>query len=445
MRTFARKPHGMQQSTPVKPTMPGRAYLGQSHEANSIPPSWRTIETEAAQRLPQAKPDALEAGYATVPGCFSHDFSQTPVHPRGSVSIQPKLAVNAPGDSYEEEAERVSERVMRMPERQLQRPYSCGGRCSECRTEQSTRQPEILRTKRVVSTDVRQGTIPPIVREVLRSPGRPLDAETRGFMEPRFGHDFSHVRVHADARAADSARTFDALAYTLGRNVVFGEQQYAPDTAKGRRLLAHELMHVVQQTSPDGTSGRVVMRQPKKVETKFSDCTGTQPNQIDSSVQDAKNALNTAEAVVGSAYGKPSSLSAAHQQLLMDHFHTTSRQDLRTILGIYISIGRAFEAGLKVECETTCPKTATAVTCGYAYNTQWFGGFGPIHICFDTAGCDFATTAAPNQVALLIHEAAHRHAGVDDKVYRWDPKYSALSAKEAMDNADSYAWFAVLL
>jgi hypothetical protein len=226
---------------------------------------------------------------------------------------------------------------------------------------------------------------------------------------------------------------------------VFDAERYAPETAEGRRLLAHELTHVVQQNSRDDTSGRVVMRQPTKVETKFSGCTGTQPNQIDSVVQDARKALNKAEAVVGSAYGKPSSLSAARQQLLMDHFHTTSRQDLRTILGTYISIGRAFEAGLKFECETTCEKTTAGNVCGYAYNTMWFGGFGPIHICFDTAGCDFAKTAAANKVALIIHEAAHRHAGVDDKAYQWDAKYNTMSPKEAMDNADSYAWFAVLL
>lgn len=90
-------------------------------------------------------------------------------------------------------------------------------------------------------------TVPPIVREVLRSPGRPLDPATRTFMEQRFGHDFSRVRVHSDARAAESARAVNALAYTVGRDVVFGARQYAPEDSGGRRLLAHELTHVVQQ------------------------------------------------------------------------------------------------------------------------------------------------------------------------------------------------------
>src|SRR5512134_563730 len=88
---------------------------------------------------------------------------------------------------------------------------------------------------------------PPIVHEALRSPGQPLDAATRAFMEPRFGHDFSGVRVHTDARAAESARAVQALAYTVGRDIVFGDQRYSPQTSPGRRLLAHELTHTLQQ------------------------------------------------------------------------------------------------------------------------------------------------------------------------------------------------------
>ena len=98
-------------------------------------------------------------------------------------------------------------------------------------------------------------TVPPIVHEVLRSPGVPLDPATRAYMEPRFGHDFSRVRVHADARATESARAVDALAYTVGHDVVFNKGQYAPRVLEGRRLMAHELTHVLQQ--PQGrSSGR---------------------------------------------------------------------------------------------------------------------------------------------------------------------------------------------
>jgi Domain of unknown function (DUF4157) len=85
------------------------------------------------------------------------------------------------------------------------------------------------------------------VGDVVRSAGAPLDEATRFSMEAAFGHDFSGVRIHTDERASSSAGAVDALAYTAGQNVVFAAGQYAPGTNQGRRLLAHELAHVVQQ------------------------------------------------------------------------------------------------------------------------------------------------------------------------------------------------------
>ncbi|BAM90277.1 hypothetical protein S58_42920 [Bradyrhizobium oligotrophicum S58] len=99
---------------------------------------------------------------------------------------------------------------------------------------------------------------PPIVHDVLGSPGAPLDAATRAEMEPRFGHSFEAVRIHTDSRAAASARAVGAQAYTVGRNVVFGSGHYAPRSSSGRRLLAHELTHVTQQSR----QGPVLQRQP---------------------------------------------------------------------------------------------------------------------------------------------------------------------------------------
>lgn len=91
--------------------------------------------------------------------------------------------------------------------------------------------------------------IPPIVHSVLGSHGEPLENQTRAFMESRFGHDFSQVRVHADPQAAESAGAVNALAYTVGQEVVFGPGQYAPKTSEGQRLLAHELAHTIQQSA----------------------------------------------------------------------------------------------------------------------------------------------------------------------------------------------------
>jgi hypothetical protein len=125
----------------------------------------------------------------------------------------------------------------------LQRKCSCAGgaaKCPEC--EEKEKEGTMQRKAAGPAAGV-----PRIVHEVLRSPGSPLDRGTREFMGPRFGHDFSQVRVHTDAKAAESARAVNALAYTVGRDIVFGHGQYAPDTAGGRQLMAHELTHTIQQ------------------------------------------------------------------------------------------------------------------------------------------------------------------------------------------------------
>jgi hypothetical protein len=96
--------------------------------------------------------------------------------------------------------------------------------------------------------DAAETTAPPIVQEIVSSPGQPLDAGIRAFMEPRFGHDFGEMRVHAGPRAAHAAKSVSAVAYTAGRDIVVGRENVAPDTRQGRELIAHELAHVVQQS-----------------------------------------------------------------------------------------------------------------------------------------------------------------------------------------------------
>jgi peptidoglycan/xylan/chitin deacetylase (PgdA/CDA1 family) len=102
--------------------------------------------------------------------------------------------------------------------------------------------------------------VPPIVHDVLASPGHPVEDDTRAFMEDRFGHDFSHVRVHTDARAAESVQAVSALAYTVGPHIVFGAGRYAPGTGEGRRILGHELAHVVQQSGLNAPPARAQLR-----------------------------------------------------------------------------------------------------------------------------------------------------------------------------------------
>jgi hypothetical protein len=106
------------------------------------------------------------------------------------------------------------------------------------------------------------GIVPPIVHEVLRSPGQPLDPATRAYMEPRFGYDFSRVRVHTDAKAAESARAVNARAYTVGNDIIFREHQYAPAADRGQKLLAHELAHVIQQRGHHRIPSKIRIERP---------------------------------------------------------------------------------------------------------------------------------------------------------------------------------------
>ena len=197
-----------------------------------------------ADRSKQAKPQGSSLRQKQndrAPGQVLHQLQRT-IGNQGvsrllgsSRRIQPKCAcggscprcqqanskISQPGDVYEREADRVADRVMRMPIPQVQREAAGGAGQSAAPSRP--------------------------VAGTLRGGGRPLSDSTRSYFEPRFGHDFSPVRVHSDAAAADAAHHLRARAFTYGRHVTFGAGQYSPGTTEGRRLLAHELTHVVQQ------------------------------------------------------------------------------------------------------------------------------------------------------------------------------------------------------
>jgi hypothetical protein len=178
------------------------------------------------------------------------------------------LRIGAPDDAYEQEADRIADRVMagervgpqwsfsRMNVEALSRKCSCGGsggadgECEECKKKGETLQ-------RKAAGAGSPGEAPPIVHDVLRSPGEPLDRATRAFFEPRFGRDFSQVRVHSDAKAAESARAVNALAYTVGQDIVIGPGEVQQASAASGRLLAHELTHTIQQSFHHGAAPRL--------------------------------------------------------------------------------------------------------------------------------------------------------------------------------------------
>jgi Domain of unknown function (DUF4157) len=155
--------------------------------------------------------------------------------------IQANLEVGSVDDPLEREADCIAEQVMRMS--------GPGDVIAPAR-------PRVSRTSAQAEahangqTKPAGGEVPAIVHEALRTPGQCLDAATRGIFEPRFGWDFSRVRVHTDAKAAESARTLGARAYTLGADIVFAPNAFSPATFAGQRLLAHELVHTAQHAPP---------------------------------------------------------------------------------------------------------------------------------------------------------------------------------------------------
>lgn len=249
MRTLAQKPTVIPEVKSPESTNRSRALSERSHGAHHLQPA---VGNQAAWRLRRAETDEPEANPVPSVPRFSYDFSQIPLHPKAHASIQPKVAISAPGDVHEEEADRVARRVMRMSDLEIQRKCACGGGCPNCQAGQAGLKDRLLPARRDQTNIAGETGAPAIVNEALRSPGTALDPSTRSFFEPRFGHDFGHVRIHTGAQAAESARAIHAKAYTFGRNIVFGSGQYDPQSAAGKSLLAHELMHVRQQAGARG-------------------------------------------------------------------------------------------------------------------------------------------------------------------------------------------------
>lgn len=156
-----------------------------------------------------------------------------------SGALQAKLKISRPDDIYEQEADRVAEQVV-------------------------STVPGTQQRKSGKVSDGRDASVGDDFIHNLGN-GQPLDANTRAFFEPRFGRDFSQVRIHTSEQAADAARAVNARAFTMGKDVVFGEREYAPGSAEGQRLLSHELAHVVQQGAgihniTNGYTGNFIFR-----------------------------------------------------------------------------------------------------------------------------------------------------------------------------------------
>jgi hypothetical protein len=280
------------------------------------------------------------------------------------LSLQAKLEIGSIADPLEKEADTAADRVMRTP-----------AAASAVGVHTST-------------ATVGSAAAPHIVYDVLRSPGEALDAGVRAFMEPRFGHDFRQVRVHADARAAKSAEAVRARAYTVEQHVVFGAGSYTPGTADGRRLIAHELSHVVQQRQGPAVG---VQRQPAEdwnfTRADYVKVTGSGPKKLtlasDSAWFPAKlqqNLLNTLDFVFGPTISPPATEGVNATDFF--HGHLVIKKDPATAAQTAAAAARGARVGADLKTKRTAalgkevkfmnvgPAPNFAITSGYPFVTD---------------------------------------------------------------------------
>jgi Domain of unknown function (DUF4157) len=175
-------------------------------------------------------------------------------------AIQAKLTVNNPNDKYEQEADTMADKVMRMEQPFIQaKPLiviPVQRKCAHCEEEEKKVQ---LKKDINAEESTADNNLENYVGS-LSGGGQSLPNDIRNFYEPRFGYDFSSVKVHTDNVAAKSAQSINALAYTNGNNIVFNSGQYAPNTDNGKRLLGHELTHVVQQNKTTALQKKIIQK-----------------------------------------------------------------------------------------------------------------------------------------------------------------------------------------
>ncbi len=208
---------------------------------------------QAMQRLFQTPLNGPRPGSNGLAQAASQRSKVNPTLP-----LQAKRADHAPNATHEREPDRVVDQMLTSSSNlRIQRKCACEGGC-DCASEKDPHAQ--VQTKRSPASVSGRTAATRAASEGLHSTGQPLESTTRSFMEARFGHDFSRVRVHTDGKAAEAARSINALAYTVGNDVVFGVGHYETNTNAGKMLLAHELTHVVQQAN--GVQTKLGINQP---------------------------------------------------------------------------------------------------------------------------------------------------------------------------------------
>lgn len=332
----------------------------------------------------------------------------------------------------------------------IQKKCSCGGSCSGCKEEEAERismsimrmespginlKPSAFDCQPSVKNE-EQAQISEIISS--KSSGQRLQDNTRSFMDERFGYDFSHVRIHTDSHAARKSDELNAEAFTIGRDVFFNAGRYRPSSAEGKKLLSHELTHVIQQ----GKAPQIQLRTERRAGYRVDDAEDCAGNWQDIGVATAEARRMVQSAI--NALGPGARAAERIRNALQRHFHLDQRAidetgnyslllKLTTVINNFRYINNAFSGTIPFECERT--------------NDGWFcrvNRYGYVRLIWsDIHLCPHWFAMTPrNQARGIVHEMSHKYAGTDDEAYEHNPEYRNLSVNDAIDNADSYACFA---
>jgi Domain of unknown function (DUF4157) len=361
----------------------------------------------------------------------------------------------------------------RAPSSLLQRKCECGGSagfesdCEDCKKKKPQR--------RAVAPG--PAASPPIVHEVLRSPGRPLDPEARAFFEPRFHHDFSKVRVHTDEKAARSARDVHALAYTVGSSVVFAAGQYLPSTQAGQRLLAHELAHVIQQSessqaiatnsiamdfAPDpleaeaerasaailtpanahgknpaaAIASRGLLQRasadpapaspaPRGPTAEFSGCDQSLQDDLQAKQAPALDHVNGAISALSKGWKEMHPADQATFQHFFDPAESGEIDEsfVKDVRGNYQLI-RSYMNSLSFDCDPSSGSICGGPSKWCKKNLMWTC-FGALHVCQDS----YRSASDDDKMETMIHESTHNALHTTDREYSNDPKFNRLKPR----------------
>lgn len=350
---------------------------------------------------------ALKPGSCPCGGCCPRCRSRRPA--------QKTFPVSQPGDALEREADTMADRMMKMPA-----PFD-GAQTPEHSN------PKIARHALSSAPSPLAGA-PPAVQGALRSAGQPLNETSRSFFEPRLGCDLSQVRIHTGPESTRAAHAVNAQAFTLGPDIVFDQGQYRPESGSGRQLLAHELVHVMQQ-NPAGGHGTPAMIQ----RTAYSDCTDEQLPFLRTAVQNALNDLGTAITLLGQ---RPLTQQAGDALWLMFRDRSEHRA---SFAGDYLEAIRDGLSDATIECDQAGGWDMVNVpgALGLGQAAGFVPGYGVIvsglgHIHLGMGQWD--TLPEIQQEHTIIHEAAHLFVHASDRGY-----FDITDCRETADTADAAA------